>query len=110
MQAQASNLVDLLRERADRSPARTAFRFLADGETESESITYGQLDQRARGLAIRLRDIGAEGRPVLLMLPAGFDFIVSSWGSWESTGGNSTSADGFSCCSSASAGYQTSSG
>lgn len=80
MQLEASNLVDLLRERADGFPARTAFCFLADGETESESITYAQLDRRARDLAIRLRNMGADGQPILLMFPAGLDFIVAFFG------------------------------
>lgn len=80
MRPDASNFVELLQERANRSPTLTAFRFLADGETESESITYAQLDQRARDLAVRLLEMGVEGQVVLLVFPAGLDFIVSLFG------------------------------
>ncbi|MFT3803440.1 MAG: fatty acyl-AMP ligase [Burkholderiaceae bacterium] len=80
MRADTATLVELLRQRADRSPSKTAFRFLADGEKESDSITYSQLDLRARDLAARLLALGIAGRCVLLVFPAGLDFIVAFFG------------------------------
>lgn len=34
-----------------------AYTFLEDGEIETASLTYGQLDLRARAIAVRLREI-----------------------------------------------------
>ena len=42
------SLVAALRGRAALRPGRRAFTFLADGEVESERLTYRALDRRAR--------------------------------------------------------------
>ncbi|MEU6540491.1 fatty acyl-AMP ligase [Streptomyces sp. NPDC047000] len=43
----------------------------------AEHLTYATLDRRARALAVRLREHGAEGRPVLLLYPPGPEFLVA---------------------------------
>lgn len=43
-----SNLVDLLRYRAINQPHQKAYTFLKDGETESISLTYEELDLEAK--------------------------------------------------------------
>ena len=50
-----STLVDLLHYRAQYQPDRQAYIFLQNGETESGSLTYGELDKQARAIAARLQ-------------------------------------------------------
>ncbi|MFO0583497.1 MAG: amino acid adenylation domain-containing protein [Anaeromyxobacter sp.] len=73
-------LVSILRERAARSPGVLAFRMLADGEEEAGSLTYGELDLRARQLAARLIAAGARGERALLLHPPGLDYVVAIFG------------------------------
>ncbi|HEY0172458.1 MAG TPA: amino acid adenylation domain-containing protein, partial [Pyrinomonadaceae bacterium] len=73
-------LVDLLRGRADGHPSKTAYTYLADGEVEASTLTYGELDARARAVAARLAEAGAAGERVLLLYPSGLDFIAAFFG------------------------------
>jgi amino acid adenylation domain-containing protein len=73
-------MVAVLLERAERHPERQAFVFLADGEVERERLTYGELDRRARALGDLLLRRGARTERVLLLYPAGLDFIVAFLG------------------------------
>jgi amino acid adenylation domain-containing protein len=74
---EAASLDALLRVRARRTPDRPAYLFLADGETEAASLTWGELDRRARFQARVLRREAAEGDRALLLYPPGLDFIVA---------------------------------
>jgi acyl-CoA synthetase (AMP-forming)/AMP-acid ligase II len=60
-------LVELLRARLPHESNRTAYTFLVDGETEEVSLTYGELDARARAIAARLQHLGAYAERVLLL-------------------------------------------
>ena len=73
-------LVDLLRSRAEQYPDRLAYRFIQDGETEIISITYGELDRRARAIGAWLEASGASGDRALLLYPPGLDYITSFFG------------------------------
>jgi acyl-CoA synthetase (AMP-forming)/AMP-acid ligase II len=73
-------LVDLLRERAAAHGDRLAFVFLEDGSLETDRITYGQLDERARAVAAILQEIAAAGQRALLIYPAGLDFLIGLFG------------------------------
>jgi acyl-CoA synthetase (AMP-forming)/AMP-acid ligase II/cytochrome P450/thioesterase domain-containing protein/acyl carrier protein len=75
-----ATLVDVLRARADAAPDERAFTFLVDGETEEQSWTHGELDTRARAIAARLSASLAPGRRVLLLYPAGLEFIAAFMG------------------------------
>ena len=46
------NIVELLCERASLHPDRVALRFLGDGENVSATLTYAELDQQARAIAV----------------------------------------------------------
>lgn len=76
----SSNFAELLQFRARIEPNRIAFRFLADGEMESESVTYGELDQRARAIAAHLRERGAAGQRVLLAYLPSLEFVAALFG------------------------------
>ncbi|HKR12409.1 MAG TPA: amino acid adenylation domain-containing protein [Pyrinomonadaceae bacterium] len=75
-----STLIDLLRFRSLNEPTLTAYRFLADDESEPSSITYGALDLRARAVAALLQNRGLQGERVLLLYPPGLDFIAAFFG------------------------------
>ena len=47
---------------------------------EAASITYGELDERARALGARLQSEGAAGERVLLLYPPGLDYVVAFFG------------------------------
>jgi acyl-CoA synthetase (AMP-forming)/AMP-acid ligase II len=75
-----ATLVELLRIRALSQPDRRALAFLEDGEIENASVTYSELDQRARSIAALLQDRNAEGERVLLLYPPGLDYIAAFFG------------------------------
>src|SRR5947199_6406983 len=78
--AGAVTLAGLLRARAAERPAQVAFTFLADGESEGGSLTYGELDRRAAGVAAALAASVPPGERALLLYPPGLDFIAAFFG------------------------------
>jgi len=82
-----SSIVSLLRTRAQAEPDRIAYSFLTLADARETHLTYGALDLGARAAAARLqRESGgwAEGaapdKTVLVVFPAGFDFLTSFFG------------------------------
>lgn len=75
-----SNLVDLLRHRADHQADDPAFHYLVDGETDEILWSYAELDRRARAIAAWLQSLGLQGERALLLYPAGLDFISAFFG------------------------------
>jgi len=69
------NLTDILRWRGECQPDRLAFRFLADGEEDCSTLDYASLDQDARMIAAVLQQVCWFGDRVLLLFPAGLDYI-----------------------------------
>jgi acyl-CoA synthetase (AMP-forming)/AMP-acid ligase II len=76
----SSNFVELLRRRALDQSDKTAVTFLLDGEDSKQSLTYAELDARARALAVRLLKEASPGDRVLLLQPAGLEFVISFFG------------------------------
>jgi acyl-CoA synthetase (AMP-forming)/AMP-acid ligase II len=76
----AATLVDILQTRAMEKPHQTIYNFLVDGESESVSLTYGQLEQKAKAIAARLQSVCAPQDRVLLLFPAGLDYITAFFG------------------------------
>ncbi|BCL39538.1 AMP-binding protein [Nostoc sp. MS1] len=83
-----STLVELLSYRAQIQSEQRAYTFLRDGETEEASLTYSQLDQKARAIAAHLQSLKTvgDGVPptvgdrVLLLYPPGLEFIAAFFG------------------------------
>jgi thioester reductase-like protein len=71
---------ELLRERAIRLGDKLALRFLQSGEQETDRLSYAGLDRRARALAVRLREECASGDRVVLIYPAGLEFLTAFFG------------------------------
>jgi acyl-CoA synthetase (AMP-forming)/AMP-acid ligase II len=61
------SLVETLRERASQHPDQTAYTFLENGEHESSSLPYRQLDEKARAIAAYLQAQLTIGDQVLLV-------------------------------------------
>ncbi len=77
-----TNLVDRLRYWVLATPDTIAFRFLVDGDEEVVTLTYAELDERARAIATKLLTSGLSGERVLLLFPPGLDFITAFLGCW----------------------------
>lgn len=73
----SASLVELLRQRAELHAQRMAYVFLESGEQSAESLTYGELDVRARQLAAKLQEQGLPGERAVLLYPPGLDYIVA---------------------------------
>ncbi|MEM9506104.1 MAG: AMP-binding protein [Cyanobacteria bacterium P01_E01_bin.35] len=74
------NLIDLLRHRGQYQSSITAFTFLPKGETEGISITYQELDKKARAIAATLQGMNALGERALLLYQPGLEFIAAFFG------------------------------
>ncbi len=75
-----ATMVSVLRQRSVLHPGKIAFTFLANGEDEAGSLTYGELDTGARNIALKLTALGLKGRNVLMFYPPGLDFILAFFG------------------------------
>ncbi len=72
-------LVEGLRRWALEAPERLACTFVTD-TGEEQTLTYGELDLRARTVAATLTDSGAAGERVLLLYPPGLDYVAAFFG------------------------------
>ncbi len=73
-------LVHRLRYWLNEQPQEMAFSFILDGESNETSMTYEQLDRRARAIAARLLELDMEGERALLLYPPGLDFVAGFFG------------------------------
>jgi acyl-CoA synthetase (AMP-forming)/AMP-acid ligase II len=73
-------LIELLRQRADKNEHAAAYRWLQDGEVEAGSLACRELDLRARAIAAQLQTHISRGARVLLLYPAGLEFICGLFG------------------------------
>lgn len=78
---ETDTLVHRLHQHALEQPEQIAYTFLRHGYGENhKSISYRELDQRARIISAYLQEQGAKGRPVLLLFPSGLEYIVAYCG------------------------------
>lgn len=75
-----STLIDLLDRRAQQRPDELAYTFLVDEENAELSLSYGELDRRAKAVAGLLQKMEAVGERALLLYPPGLDYVVAFWG------------------------------
>ncbi len=74
------SLIDLLRWRAEQHAGREVYTFLSDGRAEGSTLSYGELDLRARAIGAWLQDAGMSGERVLLLYPPGLEYITAFFG------------------------------
>ena len=72
---QWKSLTHLLSDRAQRHPQRAAATFI-DDDDQDQSLTYAELDRRARNVAAELSKSSSLGERALLLFPPGLDFLV----------------------------------
>ncbi|KPI15360.1 Long-chain-fatty-acid--CoA ligase, 6-deoxyerythronolide-B synthase [Actinobacteria bacterium OK074] len=77
---EAPSIVRMLRTHAVQRPDKTALILLSEGEEESDRLTYGELDRRARSLAVRLQAADLAGEQVLLPMPTCLEYAVGMLG------------------------------
>ncbi|AFY78523.1 acyl-CoA synthetase (AMP-forming)/AMP-acid ligase II [Pleurocapsa sp. PCC 7327] len=86
MQIQTANyatLVELLYDRAQSQPNKTAFTFLKDGETQAINLTYQELEQQAKAIALQLKVLKIkQGDRAVLVYPydGALEFIAAFFG------------------------------
>ncbi|MBT2750058.1 MULTISPECIES: cytochrome P450 [unclassified Lysobacter] len=66
-----------LQAHAQRQPDKETFTFLGLDGAKVESLSYAELDRRARHIAAMLQDHDAGGKRVVLLFPPGLDFTVA---------------------------------
>ena len=71
----ANTLIDILRHRSIQQPKKIAYTFLLDGETNAVSLTYGELDIKARAIAAYIQSLCSPQDRILLLYPPGLGFI-----------------------------------
>lgn len=74
------HFTDLLHHKATEQAEKVLFRFLADGERQSDSLTYQELDYRARIIAAYLQYLGCKKERVLLIYQPSLDYIAAFFG------------------------------
>lgn len=74
------SLVDILRWRAQHQADNMAYTFVLDGGTQEISVTYAELDRRARSIGAWLQSAEAAGERVLLLYPQGLEYIAAFLG------------------------------
>ncbi len=75
-----STFVDTLRDRAQHSPDAYAYTYLLDGDEHELHLTFGQLDEKARAIAVHLESSCAPGDRALLAHGPGLEFIAAFYG------------------------------
>lgn len=79
----ATNLVELVRQRAAERSNRRLYTFLEDGESIESHLTYAQLDERARTIGAALNQHGVRGERALLLYPPGLAYVEAFFGCLE---------------------------
>jgi acyl-CoA synthetase (AMP-forming)/AMP-acid ligase II len=59
-----------------RHPHRKAYTFLGEDGSEAGTLTFAEVDRRARAIAAHLQGAGRRGEPVLLVYAPGLEFLV----------------------------------
>lgn len=70
-------ITHVLSEHAKRSPEKTAYTYLLNGEDCEASLNYSELNQKVSQLAHRLRSFAVEGDRAILLFSHGLEFIVT---------------------------------
>lgn len=72
---ESTSLIEIIHHRAEYQPNKQAYIFLQNGEEESASLTYQELDRQSRAIATHLQSW--KGERALLLYPSGLEFITA---------------------------------
>jgi acyl-CoA synthetase (AMP-forming)/AMP-acid ligase II/acyl carrier protein len=73
-------IANQLKWRAIHLPDRLALCYLADGETETQRLTYRELDADANRIAARLQQLNLKNKNVLMLYSSGLEFVKAFFG------------------------------
>ena len=73
------DLIDRLWQLAASHPDKAAYRFLANGVDVAATLDYRALQSNVTRLGRELRAAGLAGKPALLVVAPGLDFVVAFW-------------------------------
>lgn len=73
-------LVDLLRHRSQLDGEQLGYEFWQTGESVTDTLTYQELDTRAREIAVSLQHRNLTGERVLLFYLPGLDYVAAFFG------------------------------
>jgi acyl-CoA synthetase (AMP-forming)/AMP-acid ligase II len=76
----STTLIELLEYRAFQQPNQIGYTFLVDGESETVTLTYQQLNQKAKAIAAKLQALCQPKDRVLLLYQPGLDYISAFFG------------------------------
>jgi acyl-CoA synthetase (AMP-forming)/AMP-acid ligase II len=74
------NLCHIVKLRAQEQPKKRAFVFLEEGENETSSLTFEDLERQSRAIAVFLHAMKARGERAILLYPPGIEFIAAFLG------------------------------
>ncbi len=80
MKRNFDNIIASLADHAEKQPDKRAYLYLIDGEIEGPSLTYKQLYNKSRNIALHLAKVTTPGDRAILLFPPGLDFITSFYG------------------------------
>lgn len=73
-------IIELLRSRADEEAPGATLHFLGDGDTVSATLSWRELDRRARAIGAALQARFGPGDRLLLWYPPGLEFLCAFFG------------------------------
>ncbi|MEO6703801.1 MAG: beta-ketoacyl synthase N-terminal-like domain-containing protein, partial [Jatrophihabitantaceae bacterium] len=71
-----TTLFDLVRQHQAARPQATAYTFQPGRGEAEQSWSWTDLDRRSRAIAVQLQQAGMRGRPVLVLQPAGLEYVA----------------------------------
>ena len=77
---EVTNLIDLIEYRSICQFDSLAYRFINENSGFEQTITYGELSQKAKVIAGELQTKTRVGDRVILIYPPGFDLIAAYFG------------------------------
>jgi acyl-CoA synthetase (AMP-forming)/AMP-acid ligase II/acyl carrier protein len=69
--------VDVLERHTKNFPDKVAYHLLEDGITETDRITYGELNSRVKSMAAYFQSNFSKGDRALMLFPSGLEFPIS---------------------------------
>ena len=74
------NLLSILEQRVSQTPEKLAYIFLKNRENQEQTITYQQLSQISKRIAVKLQSLIPPGARALLLYPQGLEFVTAFLG------------------------------
>jgi phthiocerol/phenolphthiocerol synthesis type-I polyketide synthase C len=75
-----TTMIELVEERNANQGEKQAYLWLENGERETDSLTYKQLTEKAKAIALHLTSICQPQERVLLIYPPGLEYIQAFYG------------------------------